>query len=1694
MTDYSLWEVILNGHSPAPTRVVEGVLQPVAPTTAEQKLARKNELKAHGTLLMALPDKHQLKFNSHKDAKTLMEAIKKRFGGSTETKKVQKTLLKQQYENFTGFSSESLDQIHDRLQKLVSQLEIHGVSLFQDDVNLKFLRSLPSEWKTHMLIWRNKADLEEQNLDDLFNSLKIYEAEVKIIIATSVFAVCAKMHVSSLPNVDSLRNAMIYSFFASQSSSPQLDNEDLKHIDVDDLEEMDLKWQMAMKGYFARECRSPKDSRRNGAVEPQRRKEEPANYALMAFSSSSSSSDNEALESVEARLLVYKQNDFVFEEDIKLLKLEVFTRAMFDCDDYLSSESDESWPSSSLYDRFQPGDEYHAVPLPYTGTFMPPKPDLVFNTAPTDVETDHPAFTIQLSPTKPDQDLSLRNRPSSPIIKDYHLIKDFDYHEKKMAQPTARNHAHRGHHKHYAPMTHLKSQKHMVPAAVLTQSKPVPITAVRPVSDVVAKLKMNRPRHAKPIVTKLNSPTRRHITCSPTLKPSNSPPRVIAVKAPMVNAAQGLQGKWEWRQCSVLDYVSCNTIASMTLKRVIHKHALKDKGVINSGCSRTPQENGIANRKNMTLIEAARTMLADSLLPIPFWAEVVNTACYVQNRVIVTKPHNKTPYELLHGGTPSIGFMRPFGCPVTILNTLDSLGKFEGKVDEGFLVGYSVSSKSFRVFNSRTRIVQETLHVNFLENKPNVACFQDKFDAEKTEEEIDQQYVLFPVWSSGSTNPQNTNRDAAFDGKEPKFDEKKPESKVNVSSSSSAQSRKQDDKTKKEAKGKSLVESFTEYRDLSTEYEDCSDNSINEVNAAGTLVPTVGLTHGKSSFINASQLLDDPDMPELEDITYYDNEDDVGAEANFNNFETSITDSHIPTTRVHKDHPITQIIGLQVKQKKDGIFISHDKYVAEILRKFRLIEGKSASTPIDTEKPLLKDPDVKKIFRYLKGKPHLGLWYPKDSPFDLVAYSDSDYVGTSLDRKSTTGGCQFLGCRLIYWQFKKQTVVATSSTKVEYVAAASCCAQVLWIQNQLLDYGSTVKYALTVNLNIYVSCIKQFWTTFVVKKVNDVIRLQALVDKKKVVVTKATIREALYLDDAEGVECLPNEEIFAELARMGYEKPSTNLHFTKHSSEASGRRKFNFSKYIFDSMVRNVDSPTKFYMYPHFLQLIIRKQVGDLSTHTTKYTSSALTQKVFANMRRVGDADENDENVNVGDVVEGYDSAAHGEVPTVAEEPSIPSPTPPTPPPQPSHDIHSTSQRVETSNETMMDDVSSQGRMIAEMDQDADVVLEDDKEGRIAKSQTEIYKIDLDHANKVLSMHEDETEPAEVQEVVDVVTTAKIITEVVTAASETVTAASTNIIVAEAQVHVATLTAAPARVTAGPSRRRKRVVIRDLQEESHTFVIILAETKSRDKGKGILVEEPKPLKKKQQIKQDEQYARELQAELNKNIDWDEAIDHVKRKAKEDSAIEEDENRALKRLNNTLAERATKRQKLDEEIIELNNKPYYKIIRADDTHQLYVSFMSLLRNFDREDLEALWSLVKERFSTTKPKNFSDDFLLFTLGAMFEKPNIHAQIWKNQRSVNGPTKEGGAKEARGLVKEGGKGRRRRENERPFLVPPEPGGACGRGVPRQNKGMKGRFALDALYPPHNDGLGDGKEGILTLSLSFSDSVFKLLIEIIL
>ncbi|GJV08111.1 hypothetical protein Tco_1345767 [Tanacetum coccineum] len=270
MIDYSLWEVIENGNAPPITKVVEGVETTIAPTTAEEKAQRRLELKARSTLLMGIPNEHQLKFNSIKDAKSLLQAVEKRFGGNAATKKTQRNLLKQQYENFTASSSEVLDQTFDRLQKLISQLEIHGESISQEDVNQKFLRSLSPEWNTHTIVWRNKPEIDTLSMDDLYNNLKIYEPEVKGISSSSINiqnvafvsannntnravntaygATTASTQATAVSSttINNLSDAVICAFFASQPNSPQLDNEDLQQIHPDDLEEMDLRWQMAM--------------------------------------------------------------------------------------------------------------------------------------------------------------------------------------------------------------------------------------------------------------------------------------------------------------------------------------------------------------------------------------------------------------------------------------------------------------------------------------------------------------------------------------------------------------------------------------------------------------------------------------------------------------------------------------------------------------------------------------------------------------------------------------------------------------------------------------------------------------------------------------------------------------------------------------------------------------------------------------------------------------------------------------------------------------------------------------------------------------------------------------------------------------------------------------------------------------------------------------------------------------------------------------------------------------------------------------------------------------------------------------------------------------------------------------------------------------------------------------------------------
>nr|GEX16376.1 hypothetical protein [Tanacetum cinerariifolium] len=1213
--------------------------------------------------------------------------------------------------------------------------------------------------------------------------------------ATSVSAVCAKLPVSSHLNIDSLSNAIILSFFASQSTNPQLDNEDLKQIDVDDLKEMDLRWQMAMltmrakrllqktgrnlcdnkvtnmgfdmskvecfnyhkKGHFVRECRSPKDTRRT--------EEEPANFTLMAIPSSSSS-DNEvqscskacseaykqlhsqydlqtvefrkscldvlsyraALEYVESRLVVYKQNESIFQENIIVLKNEVepaqaisrIIKSMAPIiKDWVSDSEDKSKPNDPQRVSVQPIEIpiLAATPKPTIKTSSMGNPQYALKDKGVIDSRCSWHITENMSYLSDFQELNGRYvdfggnpkggkisckgkiKTSKLDFEDVYFVKELKFNLFSVSQICDK--------KNKVLFTDFECLV-LSPDFKLPDESQVLLRVPRENNMYNVNLKDIVPfgdltcLFAKATIDESNLWHRRlgHInfkTINKLLKGNlvrGLPTKVFENHNTCVAYKKGNQHR-----------ASCKTNPVSSVNQPLFRLHMDLFG---------PTFVKSLNKKNYCLVI---TDDYSRFTWVFFLATNDETSPTLKNfitgpenqlslKVKVIRSDNRTEFKNsnLYQFCRIKGIKREFSVP----RTPQQNGKFKGKVDERFLVGYSVNSKAFRVFNSRTHIIQETLRVTFLKNEPNVAGtgptwqfdidsltktmnyqpvtagnqtnpsagFQDTFDADKVGKEANLQYVLFPVWSTGSSNPQNKEGDFVFDEKE--HNAEKPESVVNLSPSKSALSREKNDMTKKKDKGKSLVECFSYNRDLNAVFKDFSEDSSNDINAAGPIIPTAGQnysnstnpisavgpsnsnsspTHGQSLLRDTYQPLD---MVEREYIVYS-NHENVGAGANFNNLETCITVSPIPTTRIHNAHPISQIIGnlslttqtrsmaritrdqggisqilnedfhtcmfacflsqeepkrnvwilvdlphkkraigtkwvyrnkkdergivvrnkarlvaqghiqeegidyeevfapvarieairlflvyasfmgfvvyqmdvksaflygsieeevyvcqplgfedpdhhdkvykvvkiyvddiifsatnkdlcksfeklrkdkfhmssmgeltfflgLQVKQKKDGIFINQDKYVPEILKKFRSIIGSLmylTSSRLDimfavcgyarfqVTPKFSHLHAVKRIFRYLKGKPNLGLWYPKDSPFDLVAYSDSDYAGASLDRKSITGGCQFLGCRLISWQCKKQTVVATSSTEAEYVAGVSCCAQVL---------------------------------------------------------------------------------------------------------------------------------------------------------------------------------------------------------------------------------------------------------------------------------------------------------------------------------------------------------------------------------------------------------------------------------------------------------------------------------------------------------------------------------------------------------------------------------------------------------------------------------------------------------------------------
>ncbi|GJV01366.1 copia protein [Tanacetum coccineum] len=585
-------------------------------------------------------------------------------------------------------------------------------------------------------------------------------------------------------------------------------------------------------------------------------------------------------------------------------------------------------------------------------------------------------------------------------------------------------------------------------------------------------------------------------------------------------------------------------------------------------------------------------MLADSKLPTTFWAEAVNTACYVQNRVLIVKPHNKTPYELFKDRTPALIFMIPFRCHVTILNTLDHLGNFDGKSDDGFFVGYSLTSNGPKWLFDIDSLSKSMNYVPVIAgtNSNDFAGLEVSIGEGTTSKETDtsQDYIVMPMWKDSSLF-DSPSMNVSHDEPEPSCDaEKKDDEGVSKASGVDDQERLESSTSNINTAGPRIntaginlktgslhintvsptvlttrsnrpqtVSNIFSLRDSVTPeatnvnlFGDEIEMDMSKLNAS---YQTRGMTKtaNEQGFLSATYerkpyenlntclffcflseeepkrvtkaLSDLAWVEAMQEELLQNKKDERGivirnkamlvaqgytqeegidydkvfshvarieairlflAYASFMGFmvyqmdmksaflygqieeevyvcqSLGFEDPDYPD-KVYKMSSIGELtffLGLQVKQKEDGIFISQDKYVTNILKKFGFQDVRTASTPMDTEKPLLKDSDgddvdvhlyrsmIGSLMYLTSSRPDIMFAYPRNSPFDLVAYSDSDYAGASLDRKSTTGGCQFLGCRLISWQCKKQTVVATSSTKAEYVAAASCCGQAKHIE------------------------------------------------------------------------------------------------------------------------------------------------------------------------------------------------------------------------------------------------------------------------------------------------------------------------------------------------------------------------------------------------------------------------------------------------------------------------------------------------------------------------------------------------------------------------------------------------------------------------------------------------------------------------
>nr|GEU77252.1 retrovirus-related Pol polyprotein from transposon TNT 1-94 [Tanacetum cinerariifolium] len=1121
--DYALWDVIENGNyfNPVPriTANADGTSTSTisGPVITEEKEQKKNDVKARSMLLMDLPNEHLLTFSQYKDAKTLFEAIQARFDGNDDTKKTQKTLLKQMYENFNAPSTESLDSIFNRLTPVSTVSSPNNTANLSDEYVYTFLENQPngSQLRTCKKININGSDTTgyDKTKVECFN--------------------CHKM------------------------------------------------------GYFARECRSPK-SQESFDWSYVADNEVLTNMALMAFSGSELNKSEfdlanykRGLASIEEQLVFYKKNEVMFCDQIVVLKRDASFRESniialnlqleklkkekesnkIKIDNFENaSKSLDKLIGSQVTDNSKTGlgfTSYNVVaPLP-AGLFTPPTIYLSSSGFKEFKQLEFESYGPKASKSVCVETLNvIKEVFDAIIIEDW--VSDYDEDESeevvgksvtsivgKQRTNAVKSSA------CWVWRPKIKVQDHV--------SKIVDHTFVKDLTMLIQKADSRNKSFLSDyqeynggFVAFACSSKEGKITSKCKIRIGKLDFEdeyfVKELKINLISVSQMCDKKnsvlLTETECLILSpdfklpdenqvllkVLKKNNMYSFDLKNVVPSNGLTCLFVkaTNDESNLCHRRLGHINFKTMNKL-VKRNLVRG--LPLKIFEN--DHTCVACQKGKQHKASYKSklvnsisqPLQILHMDLFGPTFIKSImGKMYCLVVTDDYSRKFDGKDDEGFLVGYSINSKAFRVYNSITKKVEENLHVNFLENKPNVAGSGPEwlFDIdsltnsmnyqpvsagnrtygiagskihsnarqEGKEKVSDQEYILLPVLNTSSDVPSSNEEVVSS-----------PKDDAGIKSTvkpTCVEGGKIDDLECLDQQIKSTddFENTNSFNTASLTINTASDKD-------GTFQRTYYLPHGKRATGTKWVYRNKRDQKRIvvrnkarlvarchrqeEGINY----DEVFAPiarieairlflANASFMDFTVYQMYVKSAflyyTIKEEVYVSQPPGFVDPEFLDGVYKVEKALYGlhqaprawyETLSNYLLKNGFRRGT-IDKTLFIKKIKDdillvqvyvddiifgstkshtVKRIFRYLKGHPTLGLWYPKDLALELIAYSDSDYAGASLDRKSTIGGCQFLVSRLIFWQCKKQTIMANSTTKAEYIAASNCCRQVLWLQN-----------------------------------------------------------------------------------------------------------------------------------------------------------------------------------------------------------------------------------------------------------------------------------------------------------------------------------------------------------------------------------------------------------------------------------------------------------------------------------------------------------------------------------------------------------------------------------------------------------------------------------------------------------------------